>query len=384
MPTRSKLFPDSPKIEAASSSALPLNQILQGDCIDLMNRLPAESVDVVFADPPYNLQLSGDLQRPDNSVVDGVDDDWDKFADFAAYDKFTHDWLKAVRRILKPDGSIWVIGSYHNIFRVGNTLQNLGYWILNDIVWRKTNPMPNFRGKRFTNAHETLIWCGKSQESRPTFNYEAMKNLNDELQMRSDWLLPICSGNERLKGEDGAKAHPTQKPEALLYRVLLSSTKPDDVVLDPFFGTGTTGVVARRMGRHFIGLERDEDYIKAARARLKGIEQIAPTEILVTPSKREEPRIPFGTVLERGLLHPGDALYDMKKSHRAVVKADATLLANSKNGKITGSIHKVGAAVQGLPACNGWSYWYYENRGRLMPIDLLRQRIRAELGGKQN
>lgn len=384
MPTRSKLFPDSPKIEAAPSSALPLNQILQGDCIDLMNRLPAESVDVVFADPPYNLQLSGDLQRPDNSVVDGVDDDWDKFADFATYDKFTHDWLKAVRRILKPDGSIWVIGSYHNIFRVGNTLQNLGYWILNDIVWRKTNPMPNFRGKRFTNAHETLIWCGKSQESRPTFNYEAMKNLNDELQMRSDWLLPICSGNERLKGEDGAKAHPTQKPESLLYRVLLSSTKPDDVVLDPFFGTGTTGVVARRMGRHFIGLERDEGYIKAAKARLKGIEQIAPTEILVTPSKREEPRIPFGTVLERGLLHPGDALYDMKKSHRAVVKADATLLANSKNGKITGSIHKVGAAVQGLPACNGWSYWYYENRGRLMPIDLLRQRIRAELGGKQN
>jgi modification methylase len=366
---------------APVADALPLNQILSGDCIALMNSLPAESVDAVFADPPYNLQLSGDLRRPDNSVVDGVDDDWDKFTDFAAYDSFTRDWLKAARRILKPNGTLWVIGSYHNIFRVGATLQDLGYWMLNDIIWRKSNPMPNFRGVRFTNAHETLIWVAKSKDSKPTFNYEAMKNLNDETQMRSDWVLPICSGGERLKGGDGNKAHPTQKPEALLYRVIMSSTKPGDVILDPFFGTGTTGAVARKLGRHFIGLERDASYTRHAEARLRGIEPVEKPELLITPSKRDEPRVPFGTVLERGLLKPGDKLFDHKRRHQAHIKADATLVASSRNGDHKGSIHRVGAEVQGLPACNGWTFWYYDLRGKLVPIDLLRQRIRTELYG---
>ncbi|MEJ0062824.1 MAG: DNA methyltransferase [Alphaproteobacteria bacterium] len=362
----------------AAAEALPLNRVLVGDSIALMNSLPAESVDVVFADPPYNLQLGGDLLRPDNSRVDGVDQEWDKFASFGAYDKFTNEWLAAARRILKPDGSLWVIGSYHNIFRVGAALQDMGFWILNDIVWRKSNPMPNFRGKRFTNAHETMIWCAKSEDARPVFNYETMKYLNDDVQMRSDWLLPICSGGERLKGADGAKAHPTQKPEALLYRVVMASSKPGDIILDPFFGTGTTGAVARRLGRNFIGLERDPTYAKIATARIRNIDPAEKPELLMTPSKREEPRIPFGTVLERGLLKPGDCLFDQRRRHRAKVKADATLIASSSQGDFRGSIHKVGAEVQGLPACNGWTFWYYESRGQLAPIDLLRQRIRTE------
>jgi modification methylase len=363
------------------ASHLPLDRILIGDSIRILNDLPAHSVDAVFADPPYNLQLAGELHRPDNSRVDGVDDEWDKFSDFAAYDQFTHDWLKAAKRILKPDGCLWVIGSYHNIFRVGTILQNLGYWILNDIVWCKSNPMPNFRGKRFTNAHETLIWASPSQNARPCFNYEAMKNLNDEKQMRSDWLLPICSGKERLKGDDGAKAHPTQKPESLLYRVITSSTKPGDVILDPFFGSGTTGAVAKRLGRHFIGIERDKLYAKFAEKRIAETLAAASTDFLITPAKREEPRIPFGSVLERGLLQPGDFLYDERKRHKARVKADATLLASSRvTGEIRGSIHKVGALVQGLPACNGWTFWCFDSDGRggLVPIDLLRQQIRAE------
>ncbi len=359
---------------------MPLNRVLVGDSIALMNSLPPESVDAVFADPPYNLQLGGDLLRPDNSKVDGVDNDWDKFTNFAAYDKFTHDWLKAARRILKPDGSLWVIGSYHNIFRVGASLQDLGFWILNDIVWRKSNPMPNFRGKRFTNAHETMIWCAKSAAGRPTFNYDTMKHLNDDIQMRSDWLLPICSGGERLKGEDGAKAHPTQKPESLLFRVIMSSTKPGDVIVDPFFGTGTTGAVARRLGRNYIGMDRDPVYAKLAEKRIKAIEPVEKPELLLTPSKRDEPRVPFGTVLERGLLKPGDCLFDQRRRHLARVKADATLIANNRAGDYRGSIHKVAAEMQGLPACNGWTFWYYEHKGQLAPIDMLRQRIRAEMG----
>ena len=359
---------------------LPLNQILVGDSIELMRSLPSASIDAIFADPPYNLQLGGELTRPDHSIVDAVDDDWDKFSDFATYDKFTYDWLKEAKRLLKPDGALWVIGSYHNIFRVGAILQNLGFWILNDIIWCKTNPMPNFKGRRFTNAHETMIWAATSADARPCFNYEAMKNMNDEKQMRSDWILPICSGKERRKTEDGAKVHPTQKPEALLYRVLMSSTKPGDVILDPFFGSGTTGAVAKKLGRHYIGCERDLHYIKYATKRLAEIQTQAEAEFLLTPAKREEPRVPFGTVLERGLLHAGDNLFDEKQRHRARVKADATLIASTRTGEeVRGSIHKVGASVQGLPACNGWTFWYFETQDRkLVPIDILRQQIRME------
>jgi len=371
------------KVTAAKIS-LPLDQILIGDSIQKLAELPAHSVDAVFADPPYNLQLGGELRRPDNSKVDAVDDDWDKFADFATYDKFTYEWLAAVKRVLKPDGSLWVIGSYHNIFRVGAILQNLGFWILNDIIWCKTNPMPNFRGKRFTNAHETMIWAAPSPDARPCFNYEAMKNANDEKQMRSDWHLPICSGNERLRTASGEKVHPTQKPEALLYRVIMSSTKPGDVILDPFFGSGTTGAVARRLGRHFIGIEREKVYATHALSRIAKIQPVSDTNLLITPAKREEPRIPFGHILERGLLQPGDILYDELKRHRARVKADATLTAASRLGEVSGSIHKVAATIQGLPACNGWTFWCFDRDGALTPIDLLRQRIRAEMVGQTN
>lgn len=354
---------------------LPLDTILQGDCIAHMEALPAKSVDLVFADPPYNLQLGGELLRPNNSRVDGVDDDWDRFDSFRDYDDFTRRWLAAARRVLKDDGALWVIGSYHNIFRVGATLQDLGYWMLNDIVWRKSNPMPNFRGTRFTNAHETLIWCAKSAESRYTFNYEAMKALNDDLQMRSDWTIPLCTGSERLKN-DGAKVHPTQKPEMLLYRVLMATTKPGDVVLDPFFGTGTTGAVAKKLKRHFIGCERDSDYIKAAQARIAKVRPVADLSLLTTPSKKSEPRVPFGTVVERGLLEPGTILYgNGKESLTAKVRADGTLISADHRG----SIHKVGALVQNAPACNGWTFWHLRQGDELVPIDVLRQKIRAEL-----
>ncbi|MDE1901223.1 MAG: site-specific DNA-methyltransferase [Alphaproteobacteria bacterium] len=371
------------KTKMSAAPALPLDQILIGDSIAVMNALPPASVDAVFADPPYNLQLGGDLLRPDHSHVDAVDDDWDKFADFAAYDAFTTAWLKAAKRILKPDGALWVIGSYHNIFRVGAILQNLGFWILNDVIWCKSNPMPNFRGKRFTNAHETMIWASTSKDARPCFNYEAMKNMNDEKQMRSDWHLPICSGNERLRDGNGDKVHPTQKPAALLYRVIMSSTKPGDVILDPFFGSGTTGAVAKQLGRHFIGIDREKTYAKHAERRIANIKPGADFEFLSTPSKREEPRIPFGFILERGLLRPGQFLFDERQRHKARVKADATLQADMRGDKVTGSIHKVGALVQGLPACNGWTFWYYDadGRGHLTPIDMLRQRVRAEAVG---
>ncbi len=363
-----------PAAETAATP-LPLDQILQGDCVELLNSLPEKSVDLIFADPPYNLQLEKTLTRPNNSLVDGVDDAWDKFASFEAYDEFTRAWLTAARRVLKDNGAIWVIGSYHNIFRVGGILQDLDYWILNDITWRKNNPMPNFKGTRFTNAHETLIWCAKSQkQKRYTFNYHAMKALNDDLQMRSDWLLPICSGGERLK-DNGVKAHATQKPEALLYRVLLASTNPSDVVLDPFFGTGTTGAVAKRLGRRFIGLEREKKYVALAEKRLA---QTVPGDVEgleVTKSKAAEPRIPFGWVVERGLLTPGDLLYDTRRRHSAKVRADGTLVS----ADTMGSIHKVGAHVQGAPACNGWTFWHFDVEGSLKPIDLLRQKLRAEL-----
>lgn len=354
---------------------LPLDRILRGDCIELMNSLPAESIDLIFADPPYNLQLTGELRRPNDSVVDAVDDAWDKFDSLQHYDAFTKAWLTAARRLLKPNGALWVIGSYHNIFRVGATLQDLGFWMQNDVIWRKTNPMPNFRGKRFTNAHETLIWCAKSQSGKPLFNYDAMKALNDDLQMRSDWLIPICSGSERLRDEQGGKTHPTQKPEALLHRVILSSSRAGDVVLDPFFGSGTTGAVAKRLGRHWIGLEREEAYARAAERRISTVQPATPEDIELSRSKKEEPRIPFGWVVERGLLQPGTVLTDPSRRFAAKVRADGSLIT----GDAVGSIHKIGAHVQGATACNGWVFWHFTVEGKLVPIDVLRQKLRAEL-----
>lgn len=353
-------------------SKIKSDLVLQGDCVDLMNRLPAKSVDVVFADPPYNLQLGGELLRPNNTLVDGVDDDWDRFDSYADYDAFTRAWLTAARRVLKDDGTLWVIGSYHNIFRVGAVLQDLGFWILNDIVWRKTNPMPNFRGTRFTNAHETMIWCSKSPDSRYTFNYEGMKALNDGVQMRSDWSMPLCTGNERLKGADGGKVHPTQKPEALLYRVLLASTRAGDLVLDPFFGTGTTGAVARQLNRRFIGLEREPGYVQAARARIERVRPIADLTKLETVSRRDAPKIPFGNVVERGLLEVGQVLIgDARPAPEATICADGSV----ECGQLRGSIHQVGAAAQGLTSCNGWTFWRFRKGEQLLPIDILRQQV---------
>ncbi len=352
------------------------NEIVSGDCAASMRALAEGSVDLIFADPPYNLQLANTLMRPDQSVVDAVDDDWDKFADFAAYDAFTHDWLSAARRVMKPTASIFVIGSYHNIFRVGAIMQNLGFWILNDIVWRKNNPMPNFRGRRFTNAHETMIWAARDANAKNyTFNYEALKAANEDCQMRSDWLLPICTGAERLKDGAGRKTHPTQKPEALLARVILAASNPGDLVLDPFFGTGTTGAVAKRLGRDWLGLERDPLYMQAAQARIEAVEKLPAEAISAAPSKRAEPRVAFSSLVEAGLIAPGVMLTDTKKRHRALVRADGAV---SLAGFI-GSIHKTGALAQGLPACNGWTFWHYENGGRLMPIDDLRSQARELL-----
>ena len=350
------------------------NGILVGDCVELMDALPESSIDMVFADPPYNLQLGGELHRPNNSKVDGVDDAWDQFDGFAAYDTFTRDWLTAARRVLKPDGTLWVIGSYHNIYRVGAILQDIGFWMLNDVIWRKTNPMPNFRGRRFTNAHETLLWCARSQNSKYQFNYDAMKALNDDLQMRSDWLLPLCTGAERLK-KNGKKAHPTQKPESLLYRVVLSSTEVGDVVLDPFFGSGTTGAVAKQLGRNYIGLERDPDYAKLAGKRLARVQRVSDEEFVRTPTKKDLPRVPFGRLLESGLLQPGEVLTDPRRRYAAKVRADGTLVTDG----FRGSIHQVGAYVQKAPACNGWQFWHVEKKGELIPIDLYRQQLRAEI-----
>ena len=339
-----------------------------------MDALPESSIDMVFADPPYNLQLGGELHRPNNSKVDGVNEAWDQFDGFAAYDTFTRDWLNAARRVLKPDGTLWVIGSYHNIYRVGAILQDIGFWMLNDVIWRKTNPMPNFRGRRFTNAHETLLWCARSQNSKYQFNYDAMKALNDDLQMRSDWLLPLCTGAERLK-KNGKKAHPTQKPESLLYRVVLSSTEVGDVVLDPFFGSGTTGAVAKQLGRNYIGLERDPDYAKLAGKRLARIQRVSDEEFVRIPTKKDLPRVPFGRLLESGLLQPGEVLTDPRRRYAAKVRADGTLVTDG----FRGSIHQVGAYVQKAPACNGWQFWHVEKKGELIPIDLYRQQLRAEI-----
>ena len=360
---------------AKGAAALPLDTILAGDCIETMRGLPEGSVDLIFADPPYNLQLKGDLHRPDNSKVDAVDDAWDRFDGFASYDRFTRAWLAEARRLLKPQGAIWVIGSYHNIFRVGATMQDLGFWLLNDVIWRKSNPMPNFRGKRLTNAHETLIWASKSEGAKYTFNYEALKALNEGVQMRSDWTLPLCTGHERLKDDEGGKAHPTQKPEALLHRVLIATTSPGDVVLDPFFGTGTTGALARMLGRRWIGIEREESYRRVVVWRLDRVRPLDRAALEVTTSKRAEPRVAFGVLVERGMLRPGEVLVNAR-GKAAKVRADGTLVG----ADVTGSIHQVGAAYEGAPSCNGWTYWHFRREGQLIPIDVLRQQVRDELG----
>ncbi|MBI3176429.1 MAG: site-specific DNA-methyltransferase [Chloroflexi bacterium] len=355
---------------------LPVNRVLVGDCVATLNALPEKSVDLIFADPPYNLQLQQELWRPNMTKVDAVDEAWDRFDSFADYDAFTREWLAACRRVLKDTGTLWVIGSYHNIYRVGALLMDLGYWILNDVVWIKANPMPNFRGVRFTNAHETLLWAQKEQGAHYTFNYQSMKSLNDDLQMRSDWRLPICSGIERLK-VNGEKAHATQKPEALLYRVILSSSNPGDVVLDPFFGTGTTGAVAKKLGRRWIGIEQDKKYARLARKRIRAIQrELLPVDAYSFDNKRERPRIPFGNLLERGLLLPGQTLYFGRTG-----KITATVLANGqlRHGAVTGSIHAVGSAIQNAP-CNGWEHWYYEDAetGERVVIDRLRESVQSE------
>lgn len=352
------------------------DKIVVGDCIEALNAMPEKSADLIFADPPYNLQLGGDLIRPDNSKVDAVDDAWDHFASFEDYDRFTVAWLTACRRVLRDDGTLWAIGSYHNIFRVGAALQDLGFWLLNDVIWRKANPMPNFKGTRFTNAHETLIWAAKSRgQRRYTFNYDALKVANDDLQMRSDWTLPLCTGEERIKDETGSKAHPTQKPEALLHRVILSSTRPGDLVVDPFFGTGTTGAAAKRLGRRYIGIEREETYARIAEERLRSVTPIDPALLDVAGSKKSEPRIPFGMIIEAGLLRPGDQLFCPKGQRAARVRADGSLVA----GELCGSIHKLGALVDQTPACNGWTFWHMKTDRGLAPIDLLRAKVRASL-----
>ena len=355
-------------------SELKTDVVMRGDCLGVLGALPGAWVGMVFAGPPYDLQLGGDLLRPDNSLVDAVDDDWDKFDSFAAYDAFTREWMAECRRVLKPEGSIWVIGSYHNVFRLGTAIQDLGFWVLNDIIWRKSNPMPNFKGTRFTNAHETLIWAARSREQkRYTFNYDALKAFNEDTQMRSDWTLALCTGEERIKDADGKKAHPTQKPEGLLHRVLLAATRPGDVVLDPFFGTGTTGAAAKRLGRRFIGIERDETYARVAEKRIKAVIPAAPEDLVVMGSKRAEVKVPFGALVEAGLLAPGDKLYCPRGDREARVRADGSLVA----GELTGSIHKLGALFENAPACNGWTYWRFKTDQGLRSIDTLRAEVRA-------
>lgn len=353
---------------------LPLDTLLSGDCTEILASLPEASVDLVFADPPYNLQLSQELYRPNQTKVDAVNDGWDKFASFEEYDDFTRAWLLACRRVLKETGTLWVIGTYHNIYRIGAILQDLDFWLLNDILWIKDNPMPNFRGVRFTNAHETLIWAQKVKGAKYTFNHHSMKALNDDLQMRSDWRLPLCTGKERIK-IDGAKAHSTQKPESLLYRVILSSSNPGDVVLDPFFGTGTTGAVAKKLGRHFIGIERDEGYIQIARQRIEAV-QPAPEGSLGPENPRSRPKVPFGALVEAGLLQPGQALFFAKDaSIRAIILANGHILCNG----LTGSIHGVAKALSDGAPANGWDLWLFETEtGSRAPIDRLREKIRAE------
>ena len=366
----------SARAPRVSLKSVETDRVLIGDCIAEMAKLPAELVDLVFADPPYNLQLQGDLKRPDDSRVDAVDDAWDKFSSFSAYDDFTRAWLIACRRVMKPNATLWVIGSYHNIFRVGAMLQDAGFWILNDVVWRKSNPMPNFRGRRFTNAHETLIWAAREPGGRGyTFNYEALKAGNDDVQVRSDWTIALCTGEERLKDANGKKLHSTQKPEALLARVILASSRPDDLVLDPFCGSGTTGAVAKRLGRRFIGIERERAYAAAAQARIAAVAPLPARAIAPFMTAREAPRVPFAALIERGLIVPGARLCDAKRKIEALVRADGAVALGEK----VGSIHRIGALAQGLEACNGWAFWHVQTSAGLVSIDALRAEIRSQM-----
>ena len=350
----------------------PLNQVIAGDSIDVMQTLPNNFADLVFVDPPYFLQLNHGLTRPDQSNVDGVHQNWDKFDDFAHYDAFTDAWLSGCKDIMKENASLWVIGSYHNIYRIGKILQDHGFWIINDIIWVKSNPMPNFKGTRFTNAHEILLWAVKSPSAKYHFNYHSLKNMNDDLQMRSDWHLPLCTGTERLKDGDGKKAHPTQKPESLLYRIISACTQPGQTIFDPFAGTGTSLAVAKKLGRQFIGIERDQDYLKAINARLD--DTPAPQEnieFFYGETRNKQPRIPFGNLLELGLVKTGEKLISADKKFTAKIFADASIEA----GNVRGSIHKIGAALQNLPSCNGWTYWHIERKGKIIPINDLRQQL---------
>ena len=350
------------------------NSILQGNSLDLLKKIPSKSVDLIFADPPYNLQLRETLYRPDQTTVEAVTDDWDKFDTYQSYDQFSYDWLKECKRILKSDGALWVIGSYHNILRLGTSIQNLGFWILNDIIWHKTNPMPNFRGTRFTNAHETLLWCTTSRKAKYTFNYQNLKELNDGKQMRSDWYIPICSGKERLREDNKQRSHPTQKPEALLYRILISSTNKGDIVLDPFLGSGTSAVMAKKLQRNYIGFEKDKKYIKLAKKRLKQTEVLNDNIVNMTKSRKDLPKVPFGELVEQGVIPPGAVLTDKKELHKATVKIDGSI----KIKNISGSIHQVGAKIQGLPSCNGWDFWHLKNKSSSTLLDDIRGNYRSK------
>ncbi len=347
------------------------NKIINGNSIKELKKIPDESFDLIFADPPYNLQLKNKLIRPDRSKVNAVNDEWDLFESFKAYDDFTVNWLKECKRVLKKNGSIWVIGSYHNIFRVGAKIQDLGFWILNDVVWNKNNPMPNFRGTRFTNAHETLIWASKNKNSKYTFNYQSLKCLNDDLQMRSTWNLPICNGKERLK-DNGKKVHSTQKPEALLHRILLASSNKNDLILDPFLGSGTTAVVSKKLGRFFCGIEKEKKYSEAAKKRIKNAKPIEDNYLDTLQNNRSKPRIPFGSLVEMGIIKPGTEIYDQKKKINAKIMVDGSIKCQQSEG----SIHKVAAKILGAESCNGWTYWHYLSGNTLKPIDELRQRLR--------
>ena len=346
------------------------NKIINGDSLEELKKIPRETFDLIFADPPYNLQLKGELTRPDRSKVSAVNDKWDQFENFKKYDEFTYEWLNECKRILKKDGAIWVIGSYHNIFRVGTAIQNLGFWILNDVIWNKNNPMPNFRGTRFTNAHETLIWASKSEKSKYTFNYQSLKCLNDDLQMRSNWSLPICSGCERLK-KNGKKIHSTQKPESLLHRILLATSNKNDLVLDPFLGSGTSAAVAKKLGRNYFGIEKEKNYFKAAEERLKATKPIEDDLLDTLKNNRSKPRIPFGSLVELGIIKPGTNIFDNKKKITARIMADGSI----KHNQAEGSIHKVAATILGAESCNGWTFWHCDINGRTYPIDYLRQRL---------
>ena len=346
------------------------NKIINGDSLEELKKIPSETFNLIFADPPYNLQLKGELTRPDRSKVSAVNDKWDQFENFKKYDEFTYEWLNECKRILKKDGAIWVIGSYHNIFRVGTAIQNLGFWILNDVIWNKNNPMPNFRGTRFTNAHETLIWASKSEKSKYTFNYQSLKCLNDDLQMRSNWSLPICSGSERLK-KNGKKIHSTQKPESLLHRILLATSNKNDLILDPFLGSGTSAAVAKKLGRNYFGIEKEKNYFKAAEERLKATKPIEDDLLDTLKNNRSKPRIPFGSLVELGIIKPGTNIFDNKKKITARIMADGSI----KHNQAEGSIHKVAATILGAESCNGWTFWHCDINGRTYPIDYLRQRL---------